>query len=290
MVVHVAQVHKESISKVPNALPDREDPTIEIFGSQGIPEEARRTHLKSVDDSVTGSNVAAPTLSAQYPPGYKAIPPTSVPLQSRAYPSYGHRPPVPPAFPLVAYPDMYGGYPTYRPSPALAQPAWPASSGWPPNTYYAVPHARPGQVTMTPYTSMPATTPYPSSTFPTHLVSPTASLTSMTPALSPLSSPAAPTSSQAIATKAPLTASPTFPSLIPESTVSSPSLLSTLASTAQIVPSNINGSSIPSTPVESAAGPISVLFYTDNDISVVSNDVLSSLLCVKFFANIKILC
>jgi hypothetical protein len=197
MVVHVAQVHKESISKVPNALPDREDPTIEIFGSQGIPEEARRTHLKSVDDSVTGSNVAAPTLSAQYPPGYKAIPPTSVPLQSRAYPSYGHRPPVPPAFPLVAYPDMYGGYPTYRPSPALAQPAWPASSGWPPNTYYAVPHARPGQVTMTPYTSMPATTPYPSSTFPTHLVSPTASLTSMTPALSPLSSPAAPTSSQA---------------------------------------------------------------------------------------------
>ncbi|KAJ2779985.1 Protein SUPPRESSOR OF FRI 4, partial [Coemansia interrupta] len=39
MVIHVAQVHKENITSVPNALPGRDSPNIEIFGSQGIPED-----------------------------------------------------------------------------------------------------------------------------------------------------------------------------------------------------------------------------------------------------------
>ncbi|KAJ2846883.1 hypothetical protein J3B02_004296 [Coemansia erecta] len=39
MVIHVAQVHKENIKHVPNALPGRDKPDLEIFGSMGIPEE-----------------------------------------------------------------------------------------------------------------------------------------------------------------------------------------------------------------------------------------------------------
>ncbi|KAJ2671364.1 hypothetical protein GGI25_005521 [Coemansia spiralis] len=39
MVIHVAQVHKENVKYVPNALPGRETPDIEIYGSLGIPED-----------------------------------------------------------------------------------------------------------------------------------------------------------------------------------------------------------------------------------------------------------
>ncbi|KAJ2847515.1 hypothetical protein GGI22_005952, partial [Coemansia erecta] len=39
MVIHVAQVHKENVKHVPNAIPGRDMPDIEIFGSLGIPEE-----------------------------------------------------------------------------------------------------------------------------------------------------------------------------------------------------------------------------------------------------------
>lgn len=39
MVTHCHEVHKVEITEVPNALPGREDPSIEIFGMAGIPEE-----------------------------------------------------------------------------------------------------------------------------------------------------------------------------------------------------------------------------------------------------------
>ncbi|CAM6093884.1 unnamed protein product [Calypogeia fissa] len=44
MVVHVLQVHKESISKVPNAKPERESTELEIFGMEGIPPEILLSH------------------------------------------------------------------------------------------------------------------------------------------------------------------------------------------------------------------------------------------------------
>ncbi|KAF9198180.1 hypothetical protein BGZ49_001089, partial [Haplosporangium sp. Z 27] len=39
MAVHVLQVHKETISIVPNAMPGRETVDLEIYGMEGIPEE-----------------------------------------------------------------------------------------------------------------------------------------------------------------------------------------------------------------------------------------------------------
>jgi hypothetical protein len=38
------QVHKETIDKVPNSLPNRSNIEIEIYGMEGIPEEDIREH------------------------------------------------------------------------------------------------------------------------------------------------------------------------------------------------------------------------------------------------------
>ena len=37
LAIHCLQVHKEPISAIPNALPDKGDPEIEIYGIEGIP-------------------------------------------------------------------------------------------------------------------------------------------------------------------------------------------------------------------------------------------------------------
>ncbi|XP_003384499.2 PREDICTED: BUB3-interacting and GLEBS motif-containing protein ZNF207-like [Amphimedon queenslandica] len=42
LAIHCSQVHKETITKVPNALLDRSILDFEIYGMEGVPEEARR--------------------------------------------------------------------------------------------------------------------------------------------------------------------------------------------------------------------------------------------------------
>lgn len=39
LAIHCMQVHKETISTIPNSLPNRGDPEIEIYGMEGIPEK-----------------------------------------------------------------------------------------------------------------------------------------------------------------------------------------------------------------------------------------------------------
>ncbi|KAF8411293.1 hypothetical protein HHK36_003840 [Tetracentron sinense] len=51
MAIHVLQVHKEIITKVPNAKPDRESTEIEIFGMQGIPPDVLATHYGDQDEN-----------------------------------------------------------------------------------------------------------------------------------------------------------------------------------------------------------------------------------------------
>ncbi|KAL5731318.1 Protein SUPPRESSOR OF FRI 4 [Ranunculus cassubicifolius] len=50
MAIHVLQVHKETVNKVPNAKPDRESTEIEIFGMQGIPPEVLAAHYGEHDE------------------------------------------------------------------------------------------------------------------------------------------------------------------------------------------------------------------------------------------------
>ncbi|KAJ1860667.1 Protein SUPPRESSOR OF FRI 4, partial [Coemansia sp. RSA 2703] len=52
MVIHVAQVHKENIKRVPNALPGRDSPDVDIFGSQGIPEEDAADYERRMNEKL----------------------------------------------------------------------------------------------------------------------------------------------------------------------------------------------------------------------------------------------
>ena len=40
-MIHCSQVHKESVTEIPNALPHRNNLEIDIYGTEGIPEKDR---------------------------------------------------------------------------------------------------------------------------------------------------------------------------------------------------------------------------------------------------------
>ncbi|XP_063878551.1 BUB3-interacting and GLEBS motif-containing protein ZNF207-like isoform X5 [Scylla paramamosain] len=87
--IHCMQVHKETIDKVPNALPNRNNIEIEIYGMEGIPEEdlkeherqragrmgnsSRRQEEEDDEDSQSSlpgqSNPPPPAVPSQGPPG-----------------------------------------------------------------------------------------------------------------------------------------------------------------------------------------------------------------------------
>ncbi|KAG9621158.1 hypothetical protein KCU64_g21372, partial [Aureobasidium melanogenum] len=46
--VHMNQVHKENLTTVENALPNRSAPDIEIFGMEGIPDDVMQQHNQRV--------------------------------------------------------------------------------------------------------------------------------------------------------------------------------------------------------------------------------------------------
>ncbi|XP_042381687.1 protein SUPPRESSOR OF FRI 4-like isoform X3 [Zingiber officinale] len=52
MAIHVLQVHKEAVTKVPNAMADRDSTDIEIYGMQGIPPDILAAHYGEDEDTV----------------------------------------------------------------------------------------------------------------------------------------------------------------------------------------------------------------------------------------------
>ncbi|EME83621.1 uncharacterized protein MYCFIDRAFT_89360 [Pseudocercospora fijiensis CIRAD86] len=48
--VHMQQVHKEELQEVPNAMPGREDPNVEVFAMIGIPEPIMNAYNKAITD------------------------------------------------------------------------------------------------------------------------------------------------------------------------------------------------------------------------------------------------
>ncbi|OLY84109.1 BUB3-interacting and GLEBS motif-containing protein [Smittium mucronatum] len=52
MAIHVAQVHKETVTKVPNAIDGRDSIELEIFGTIGIPEEAVEQRREKLFSSI----------------------------------------------------------------------------------------------------------------------------------------------------------------------------------------------------------------------------------------------
>lgn len=49
--IHCMQVHKETIDKVPNSIPNRSNIEIEIFGMDGIPPDDLKEHEKQKSGS-----------------------------------------------------------------------------------------------------------------------------------------------------------------------------------------------------------------------------------------------
>ncbi|XP_062096499.1 protein SUPPRESSOR OF FRI 4 [Humulus lupulus] len=103
MAIHVLQVHKESVTKVPNAKSGRESTEIEIYGMQGIPDDILAAHYGEEDEDAPskvakGDILSTPlgpmvpgSMSIAYPPqpALGAMPPmynSSVPVPPNAWP------------------------------------------------------------------------------------------------------------------------------------------------------------------------------------------------------------
>ncbi|KAK9268225.1 hypothetical protein L1049_010668 [Liquidambar formosana] len=65
MVIHVLQVHKEAVTKVPNAKPGRETTEIEIYGMQGIPPDILEAHYGGEDEEAPSKLAKVEITSSQ---------------------------------------------------------------------------------------------------------------------------------------------------------------------------------------------------------------------------------
>eukprot|EP00794_Sanderia_malayensis_P009105 gene9105-10078_t len=124
-------VHKEPITAIPNALPDKGDPEIEIYGMEGIPdkdmkEREQMLKRKKVDDDGKNSddddndNNKKPRID-QMQPGVMPIP--GVPLMPGMMAPFPGMPGMPP----MAMPGMpmFPGMPPVLPPGSMASPMMP---------------------------------------------------------------------------------------------------------------------------------------------------------------------
>ncbi|KAK4360864.1 hypothetical protein RND71_019816 [Anisodus tanguticus] len=149
MAIHVLQVHKETVTKVPNAKPGRESTDIEVYGMQGIPPDVLAAHYGDEDDESPAKTAKVDIPSSQYLggaiPGYPpratfgAVPPLYNPAMPMPMPPAGW--PVPPR-PLPWYPQYPAG--SVPPMGLPQQPLFPVQNVRPPMPATARPtHAAP---------------------------------------------------------------------------------------------------------------------------------------------------
>ncbi|XP_023003038.1 protein SUPPRESSOR OF FRI 4-like [Cucurbita maxima] len=167
MVIHVLQVHKESVTKVPNAKAGRESTDIEIYGMQGIPPDVLAAHYGE-DDEESASKVAKvempPTqmvggmvpgsLGIMYPPqpGLAAMRPIYA-STGQAQPTAWQVPPRPqPWFP----PNSAVSIPPPAPLGYAQPPLFPVQTARPPLPVSSTPMLQPPQITPP---GLPSTTP-----------------------------------------------------------------------------------------------------------------------------------
>ncbi|EDQ85549.1 uncharacterized protein MONBRDRAFT_38851 [Monosiga brevicollis MX1] len=121
LVVHCMQVHKEDVKEVPNSLPGREDPELEVFGIAGIP--AQLQQQKNAERLAKRAKESAEEAAGVPPP-----PPTGA----------GAPPPPPPG--ATGYPMGPGGGP---PPPPASGAGYPPPPGAPPMPYPGAPYGAP---------------------------------------------------------------------------------------------------------------------------------------------------
>lgn len=171
MAIHVLQVHKESVTKVPNAKPGRESTDIEIYGMQGIPPDVLASHYGDDEDETPSKAAKGDIPSAQRIGGMMPGPlSTGYPPQplGAMQQMYNSAVPVPPAgWPVPPRPQPW--FPTHpavsiSPSAPIAyaqQPLFPVQNMRPPvpsTTSIALPPSQtppPGLPSSTPPVSQP---------------------------------------------------------------------------------------------------------------------------------------
>ena len=67
--VHMNQVHKESLTQVENALPNRQGLEVEIFGMEGIPEDVSQAHNQRIIAQFYQAEAERRTASGNAGPG-----------------------------------------------------------------------------------------------------------------------------------------------------------------------------------------------------------------------------
>ncbi|KAJ8104875.1 hypothetical protein ONZ43_g7650 [Nemania bipapillata] len=67
--VHMNQVHKESLSSVENALPNRQGLDVEIFGMEGIPEDIVQQHNQRIIQNFYQAQAERYAATGNPPPG-----------------------------------------------------------------------------------------------------------------------------------------------------------------------------------------------------------------------------
>ncbi|ESR61856.1 hypothetical protein CICLE_v10015448mg [Citrus x clementina] len=167
MAIHVLQVHKENVTKVPNAKPGRESTDIEIYGMQGIPPDVLAAHYGEEEEEVPSKmakvDTSFPQLVGGVVPGQLGV---SYPPQSTLgmmQPIYSSAVPVPPAgWPVPPRPQPW--YPQHAavsiPPPAAVgyaqQPLFPVQNVRPPLASSTSPALQPSPVVPP---GMPSSTP-----------------------------------------------------------------------------------------------------------------------------------
>ncbi|KAM0033935.1 putative transcription factor interactor and regulator LIM family [Helianthus debilis subsp. tardiflorus] len=143
MAIHVLQVHKETVSKVPNAKDGRESTDIEIYGMQGIPPDVLAAHYGEEDDNPSKvGKLEVPSSQVGIIPGY---PPSTMPSiynPGLAVPRAGW--PAPPRPPQPWFPQHpVGSVPPTAPLGMVPQPLFPVQTMRPPTAPPGIPTSFP---------------------------------------------------------------------------------------------------------------------------------------------------
>ncbi|RDD36963.1 BUB3-interacting and GLEBS motif-containing protein ZNF207 [Trichoplax sp. H2] len=148
LAIHCMQVHRETIKEIPNALPNRTNPEVEIYGTEGIPEEdakARAARKGDVDEPETkkAKSDEQPTPQAAFAPS--AVPPVAPGFWRPGVPGYPQPNRLPTGMPMppvpFGVPPMQARFPfpnmpppnTNMPPPIRAPPVSAANNSAPPS-------------------------------------------------------------------------------------------------------------------------------------------------------------
>lgn len=164
LVIHIAQLHKETVVKIPNALDGHDTPEVEIYGMDGIPEEDMKRHREGLPIApyrrsrliepgtgivslLASQKAAVPEMPAEPVPtalSVKSMPPPIPGLGGTSNPVSPHSSTTDDSSRAVERPGMVSAAPVSYASPPMPMPypGYPQYAqypGYPPAPYYPQP-------------------------------------------------------------------------------------------------------------------------------------------------------